>query len=248
VDQHSHRHAASLRALGWTAGLAGVAALTYATQAGLAWFRYGHPAAPGPDEADCLLDHFMPDYEVVERHRVRVLAPAGVTLDAAMTTDMQASPIVRAIFRARELVLGASAETVNRPQGLLAQVQALGWRVLAETPGREIVVGAVTQPWMPDVTFRGLDPEAFRAFHEPGYVKIAWTLRADPDGPDRSVFRTETRVATTDATSRAKFRAYWARFSAGIILIRRLMLRDLKVMAERRGGGSRLADPQASGR
>ena len=60
------------------------------------------------------------------------------------------------------------------------------------------------------------------------------TLRADPDRPDRSIFRTETRVATTDATARARFRLYWARFSAGIILIRRLMLPNLKATAERR--------------
>jgi hypothetical protein len=224
-----------VRALGWIAGgLAGVAALAYAAQAGLAWYRYGHPAAPKPGESDQLLDHFMPDYEVAERHYVRVLAPADVTLDAAMTTDLQASPIVRAIFNARELLLGAKADGATRPKGLLAQVQSLGWRVLAEIPGREVVVGAVTQPWMPNVVFRGLNPELFRTFHEPGYVKIVWTLRADPDGPDRSIFRTETRVATTDSMARARFRLYWARFSAGIILIRRLMLPNVKATAERR--------------
>ena len=176
----------------------------------------------------------MPDYEVAERHHVRVLAPADVTLDAAMTTDLQASPIVRAIFKARELVLGADADAAIRPKGLLAQMQSLGWRVLAEKHGREVVVGGATQPWMPNVVFRGLDPEAFRTFHEPGYVKIVWTLRADPDGPDRSIFRTETRVATTDAAARARFRFYWARFSAGIILIRRVMLPHVKASAERR--------------
>ena len=59
-------------------------------------------------------------------------------------------------------------------------VRSIGWRVLGENCGREIVVGAVAQPWEADVTFHGLNPDAFAAFTEPGYVKIAWSLRADP--------------------------------------------------------------------
>jgi hypothetical protein len=50
----------------------------------------------------------------------------------------------------------------------------------------------------------------------------------------KSQFRTEIRVATTDATARRKFRGYWARFSAGIVLIRRVLLVQLKKEAERR--------------
>jgi len=68
-------------------------------------------------------------------------------------------------------------------------------------------------------------------------VKIVWTLRADPVGESESMFRTETRVTTTDQTARAKFRWYWARFSPGIVLIRRVMLGLLKTDAERRAFG-----------
>ena len=32
-----------------------------------------------------------------------------------------------------------------------------------------------------NVVFRSLLPDEFAAFHEPGYVKIAWTLRARQD-------------------------------------------------------------------
>ena len=69
------------------------------------------------------------------------------------------------------------------------------------------------------------------------------TLRADPVGSSESIFRTETRVATTDVTARKRFRWYWARFSAGIVLIRRLMLWNLKREAERR---ARAAEPAAA--
>jgi hypothetical protein len=95
-------------------------------------------------------------------------------------------------------------------------------------------MGAVTQPWCANVVFRPLPPDAFIAFHEPDYVKIVWTLRADATGPHESIFRTETRVVTTDAAARAKFRWYWARFSPGISLIRWLSLGPTRRDAERR--------------
>ena len=222
------------RAVGWTAAGAGLMAMGYAMVVGMSWYRYGRVRSASPEERDPLLDQFMPESEVAERHHVRVLAPAAITLSAAAHMDLQQSRIVRAIFKTRELVLGAEPDAQARPNGLLAQTTALGWRVLAEKPGREIVVGAVTQPWLPNVVFRGLAPEEFRAFQEPGYVKIAWTLRVDRLGEAESIFRTETRVTTTDPMARAKFRWYWARFAPGIILIRRLSLGLLKADAEHR--------------
>ena len=75
-------------------------------------------------------------------------------------------------------------------------MQALGWGILAEIPDREVVVGAVTQPWKPNVVFRGLPPDQFTLFREPAYVKIVWTLRADLIGPAEFIFRTETRVVS----------------------------------------------------
>jgi hypothetical protein len=116
---------------------------------------------------------------------------------------------------------------------LLPQVLALGWAVLAEDPGKEIVVGAVTKPWQADVTFRPLPPEEFATFAEPDYVKIAWTLRADPIDERTAIFRSETRALATDAAARSKFRLYWSFLSPGIIIIRRMMLGALRREAHR---------------
>ncbi len=90
------------------------------------------------------------------------------------------------------------------------------------------------KPWEPNPTFRALPPEEFRHFDEPGLVKIAFTLRADPLAVDRSIFRTETRAIATDAAARHRFRTYWAFLSPGIVLIRWAMLRPVKRAAERR--------------
>jgi len=97
---------------------------------------------------------------------------------------------------------------------------ALGWGVLAETPGRLIVMGAVTKPWERVVTFHAVPPQEFPRFHQPGFAKIIWTLEADPLGPSRSIARTRTRVVTTDPESRRLFRRYWAVFSPGLVPIR----------------------------
>jgi hypothetical protein len=196
--------------------------------------RYGQVAKPLHEDEDPLLDRFMPIYEVVERHHIRVAAPAEITFAAASETDLLSSPISRAIFRAREVILGSAPDMTARPRGVLALTKSIGWGVLADVPGREVVMGAVTQPWKANVTFRPLPPEDFAAFNEPGLVKIAWTLRADPINAAESVFRTETRVIATDATARKKFRRYWSLLSPGIIIIRAVMLQPVKQEAERR--------------
>ena len=226
----------------WLAAAAGVSAAAYGVYVVRTWARYGERPPSRPGEEDPLLDRFMPVYDVVERHRVRVAAPAGITLAAAGDMDLQGTPVVRDIIKAREVILGATPDDRVRPRGLLAEMQSIGWGILAEIPQREIVVGAVTRPWEANVEFRALPAEEFAAFNEPGYVKIVWTLRADPIGTTDSVFRTETRAVATDAIARTKFRRYWAFLSPGIILIRWAMLGPVKREAERRarseGGAS----------
>jgi hypothetical protein len=216
------------------AAAASLAAAGYAFSAAVNWRRYGRPARPSAEESDRLLDDFIPEYEIVERHRIAVAAPAATTLATARDQDLLAHPVIRAVFRMRELVMQGTAEQQERPRALLPQVLSLGWGILADVPGREVVVGAVTQPWKSDVVFHALPPGRFRAFGEPGFVKIAWSLRADPTGPQSSVFRTETRAVATDASARMKFRRYWSLVSPGVGLIRRMSLGPLKCEAERR--------------
>ncbi len=219
----------------WLAAGAGLAAASYAGYVATTWYRYGCVTRPvDAEDKDALLDQFMPTYDVAERHHVRVAAPAEITFAAAAEMFLEQSPIVRAIFKAREWIMRSHQAREPEPKGFLAQMRAIGWGELAEIPGREIVMGAVTQPWMANVVFRPLPPDEFAAFHEPDYVKIAWTLRADPLGAAESIFRTETRVVTTDSAARAKFRRYWAFASPGIILIRWASLLPLKAEAERR--------------
>jgi hypothetical protein len=235
--QHDgRRHSGRRRALASAAGVAGLAVLSYAGYVATVWYRYGRTARePAEPATDSLLDRFMSQYEVAERHATEVAAPAALTYAAARAMDINRAPLVRAIFALRTLPARLRGEATPRePRSLIDETQALGWRVLAEVPDRVLVMGAVTQPWRAAPVFRGLPPEEFASFAEPGYVKIIWTLEAEPLGASRSRFVTRTRVCTTDADARARFRRYWATVSAGVLLIRRSSLGLVKADAERR--------------
>jgi hypothetical protein len=185
------------------------------------------------EEIDPLLDLFIPDYELAERHHVRVAVPAGFAFATATHMSLQKSAIIHAIFKAREVFMAAKpARRLGLP--FLEQMRELGWRVLAEVPGREIIMGAATQPWEPNPVFHGLGPEEFLAFNQPNFVKIAWTLRADPLTDAESIVRTETRVLTTDEQARSSFGRYWSLVAPGAVLVRLVMLRRIKKEAERR--------------
>jgi len=184
-------------------------------------------------DSDPLLSQFIPEFDVREHRSIRIAAPPEVVLETASGMDLEASWIVRAIIRTREIVLGAKGGR-HEHKGLIEFTQSIGWGMLAQIPGREVVMGAITQPWLADVVFRSLPAAEFREFQQPDHVKIAWTLRADPDPerPHGSIFHTETRVVACDPESRTKFTRYWARFSPGIRLIRLAILRPLKRAAE----------------
>ena len=179
------------------------------------------------------IDRFIPEADVRERHETTVHAPAELVFDVAENFDMNTIPVVRAIFWLRAKLMRSA--TAGRAAALpMKALTGLGWGVLTRTAGRELVAGAVTQPWLGDVTFRAIPPERFAAFAEPELVKIVWTLEAVPLGPALTCFRSQTRVVATDDDARRKFRRYWHRVSAGILMIRWLVGRGVRREAERR--------------
>src|SRR4030095_5490455 len=119
------------------AAAAGVATAGYATYVGTTWCLYGSPRRACSGSKDELLDMFMANYEVADRHRIYVAAPAEISLAAATEIQLEDSALIRAIFKGRELVLGSEPDRKVRPKALLEEGKSLGWGVLAEVPGRE---------------------------------------------------------------------------------------------------------------
>jgi len=177
------------------------------------------------------LDEFVPDPDARERFQVHVEAPTDVVMRVARGFDMQSPPIVRAIFSLRGRLTGTTPAP-RAATGLVEDMRALGWGVLRDEPDRLFVAGAACQPWLADVRFRAIPAADFRAYEQPGQVKIAWTLETTPaDGG--TTLATETRVVATDAEARRKFLRYWRWARFGIIPIRRLLLPAIARRAER---------------
>lgn len=190
------------------------------------------------------IDRFMPAWDVRIEHEIIVQAPAALVFAVAEQFDLQSIPLVRAIFWLRERLMRGSRTPRREPQGLVAETKALGWDELSRQPGRELVMGAVTQPWLADVRFTAVPPEDFLGYGERDRVKIAWTLEAVPIEPSLTLFRTETRVRATDLVAREKFLRYWRFARFGIAMMRWLHLPALRRAAElhyrlARGGTAR---------
>ena len=218
---------------GIVGGAVGFATLAGAGLVARNWYHFGAHAEDG--RTDPLLDRFMAVCDVREYHEIEVEAPAEVTYAALRALDVHRSSLVRAIFRGRELLMNAKrSEGKDVSQPLVSECLSIGWGLLAEEPGRELVMGAVTRPWEADVRFWSLPPDEFAAFDAPGYAKIVWTLAAQPLGSGASIAHTETRVWMTDAGARSRFRRYWALVSPGVIIIRGQSLRIVRADAERR--------------
>jgi hypothetical protein len=187
------------------------------------------PTAP-PESAAA---PFIPRPYVRDRHEIVIGAPADLVFFDATRIDVRSLTLVRMIFRIRGWLMRDTFEPPAKPLGIVADTMVLGWGLLAHTPCRAIVMGAAARPWTRNVTFRTIPREEFVSFAEPDYVKIVWTLEADPIGPARTRFRTETRVEPTDAAARRKFFWYWLAFGVGIRVIRWSMLRALRRKALR---------------
>ena len=205
--------------------------LAYVTYAVMTWWEFGDHVGNAP--LDPLLDRFIPDWEVAERHETVVQASTDQTYLAIRTLDFEDSWVIRLIFRLRMMVMGGRPVAYNGPRTVLDRAKAMGWGMLAEVPGRAVVLGAVTQPWRAAPVFRPLRPAEFAAFNAPGYAKIVWSIGAEVSGWNSSTACTETRVMLTDPRSRRRFRLYWALVSPGIILIRKMLLRRVRKQAER---------------
>lgn len=189
------------------------------------------------------IDRFIPFADVREKHETLVRAPAEMVFRVAERFELQAIPLVRSIFWLRAKLMRVHHEPLRK--GLVEETLRMGWAKLSYTPGREIVMGAVTEPWVGEVKFRSVPSGDYAPFNEPGLVKIVWTLEAEPLGPALTRFRTETRVLPTDENARRKFRAYWRKFGIGIVLIRLLCVPAMKREAERRYRTEGTPEPEA---
>ncbi|MGA8073705.1 MAG: hypothetical protein WB995_09510 [Candidatus Acidiferrales bacterium] len=190
-----------------------------------------------------LIDTYLPKYDERSYHEARVAADRATAFAALRALDLEGSSIVRMLFAirtfpARFRVQERAVKPPRVARSFVDSMVDIGWVILEEAPGEELVAGTVTQPWEATVRFRGLSPREFVAFEEPGFTKIVWNIAArEADGA--AIISTETRVLATSAGARRRFRRYWLVVRPGVKLIRRIALakvrRELRRPQKRHG-------------
>lgn len=194
-----------------------------------------------------LLDDLMPQYDVVERHRIIVHAPPAVVFRAIRDANLSGGPITRALLAIRAIPAAiisilkspraAQADYRDRASARgsairLRDFERAGFTVVAERAPEELVIGLLGRFWTPlgglcaDVT-----AEMFRAGPPEGQALAGWNFTVVGSPDSCSELRTETRVRCA-ADVRWKFRLYWLVVRPGSGLIRRAMLNAIRREAE----------------
>jgi hypothetical protein len=205
-------------------------------------------AADKAADSGLLMDQFLPRYDFAVVHADVLRAPPARSYGAASGLDLFQAPLVRTLLGIRGLPQGVvgtlrgrwkTAAQSSRRTFRFKDMVGLGWILLGETPGVEMVLGQVSRPWkaVAASTDAPTTPEQFTSFDEPGFAKIAASLRIDPYGNDSSILTLETRVALTDDESRRRFKRYWLLIGPFSSLIRRMALRLLATEFRRSAPG-----------
>jgi hypothetical protein len=180
-----------------------------------------------------LIDDFLPQYDVFERHETEIDAPIERVYPFIRALDLRYS-FLSSLYRLAERAAGPLFPRKKRvgSSGLSMQIFLdYGFVLLGERPLQEVVIGLTERVGLGD-RVRLVQPEEFKAFSESGFAKAAWNFSLFPLGTGQTRLVTETRVLCLDPRSRRRFLVYWRaiRFFSGLIRIE--FLRALKKAAE----------------
>ncbi len=191
------------------------------------------------------LDALMPAWQFAERHTIRIQAPRDRVYEAVKDVRAEEIRFFRALtwIRHPRWPGRPAPESILAPpprQPILAVALRSGFVLLADDPGRELVVGAIVCCEPADARrllprLRAEGAPAFTALAEAGVATAAMSFVLEEDaGATR--LTTETRVHATDVAARRRFAAYWRLIYPGSSIIRSMWLRAIKARAEAPAG------------
>lgn len=187
-----------------------------------------------PAAVDRLLPHF--DTETIQRAIVRATPQA--TYDAIWAADLLSTPLARALSALalwpERLAAWLRHEPPPAPGARSAHLHDLlapgsPWRLLADEPGSEVVLGLLWTPPAGGVTCAA---DAFADFTAPGVAKVIWSLSVTPFGAGHALLVTRTRTYAVDEVARRRFAWTWPAISPFAALLRGQVLRAVQAEAE----------------
>lgn len=177
-----------------------------------------------------LIDSFAPNPDAVETHRIHINASPDAVYRALWTADLGSSLAIKFL-----LALRSAPAFVLNPRKPLPRDRTItlptlidaGFGVLAEQPGKEIVLGVSGRFWRPTGNLSPFNRPDFDAPVPRGLARAVWNFHVE--GVDtQTTLSTETRIICGDRRSRRKFLAYWFFVRPFSGLIRRIMLRAVR--------------------
>jgi hypothetical protein len=230
---------------GWK--VAGAAAVASALLAIVHWYR--RPLPPpllgnGEQAKDSWLYFYLPEAEFAGEVSVNIHASASAIFNALQRVTLDDMPLARWIGTVRYLpgklggATGSKMEPdhveVGEPFLTTLQVES-GNIILADEPGRELVIGAIgkfhnlfDQQMVPLAT-----AQEFLLFNDPHYQKLAMGFRVNPLADHTGYRVTLThRTHALSQVARWKFTFYWLGIKHGGNFVSWLMLRAIKSLAE----------------
>ena len=184
-----------------------------------------------------LLDEYMPAYDFGETHAIAVRAAPADAYRAVREVTPGEIALLRTLFRIRSAPArprAGSGVPFESPEPLLEQALRGGFVLLAEDPGRELVLGAIGQFWRikAGIPLRVADAGAFLAFNRPDHAKAVLGFRVARIANGETLVSTRTRVRVPDRGARGRFALYWLAIRPASALIRRNWLRAIQRRAE----------------
>jgi len=148
------------------------------------------------------LDDWLAGAAVRTRHRRRAAVPPDVLWAAARDLRLSETRTLGRLVRWR--IPGTDADQTFR--GLLAEYPF----VVLDEGERWSMSGLCGRIWTLNRDYPRLDgPEAFRAWDEPGTVRVLFAHSVRPDGDGASEIVSEARVAAVDRAADVRLRSLW---------------------------------------
>jgi hypothetical protein len=190
-------------------------------------------------EKRALLDEFTPVYQFHEVHSIRVKGSKDRIYRAIRSVTADEILLFRTLTWIRRFGHSGGEGILNPPthQPVLDVALRNGFILLADQPGREIVIGnvVVVPPGFRSNAGQSMPtPGQFKAIHQPGFAMATMNFLIADTGDGYCIVHTETRVYATDSSARHRFAPYWRMIYPGSALIRLMWLRAIKNQAEAR--------------
>lgn len=173
------------------------------------------------------LEQLLPSYDHHEVHRRQIAGEPGEVWDALLDTRIADLPLTCLLARLRG---GPAAWLRPAPaaQQEMRAIDAMAPRPLVSDRPRELILADIARytamrPSRPPLAGDDWTPEAFAAFAEPGWSKVAMNFRLQPTDTGTELI-TETRVLSTDPATRRAFSLYWIPVRLGSGLVRQDVL------------------------